>query len=315
MKKELDIINNILLNCKKVVLGKDEEMTNILKGIISEGNVLIEDVPGVGKTTIVKAIAKSFNLDYSRIQFTPDIMPSDVTGISVYNQKTMEFEFKKGPVFCNILLADEINRTSPRTQASLLEAMEEGQVSDGNTTYKIEKPFCVLATQNPIEQDGTFLLPEAQLDRFIIKVNIGYPEKFHEMEIMKLYKDNEPLKSMIPVATREDILFLQKQVKGVFAADELMAYVLDIVSSTRNNQNISIGVSTRGALALLRISQAEALIDGRSYIIPEDIRKNACMVLAHRIRLSYEAKINNYTADEIIKNILNSIPVPRLRRC
>lgn len=315
MKKELDIINNILLNCKKVVLGKDEEMTNILKGIISEGNVLIEDVPGVGKTTIVKAIAKSFNLDYSRIQFTPDIMPSDVTGISVYNQKTMEFEFKKGPVFCNILLADEINRTSPRTQASLLEAMEEGQVSDGNTTYKIEKPFCVLATQNPIEQDGTFLLPEAQLDRFIIKVNIGYPEKVHEMEIMKLYKDNEPLKSMIPVATREDILFLQKQVKGVFAADELMAYVLDIVSSTRNNQNISIGVSTRGALALLRISQAEALIDGRSYIIPEDIRKNACMVLAHRIRLSYEAKINNYTADEIIKNILNSIPVPRLRRC
>ncbi|WP_234122598.1 AAA family ATPase [Clostridium hydrogenum] len=315
MKKELDIVNNILLNCKKVVLGKDEEMTNILKGIISEGNVLIEDVPGVGKTTIVKAIAKSFNLDYSRIQFTPDIMPSDVTGISVYNQKTMEFEFKKGPVFCNILLADEINRTSPRTQASLLEAMEEGQVSDGNTTYKIEKPFCVLATQNPIEQDGTFLLPEAQLDRFIIKVNIGYPEKVHEMEIMKLYKDKEPLKSMIPVATREDILFLQEQVKGIFAADELMAYILDIVNLTRNNQNISIGVSTRGALALLRISQAEALIDGRSYIIPEDIRKNACMVLAHRIRLSYEAKINNYTANEIIKNILNSIPVPRLRRC
>lgn len=314
MENEYILINNIIENCKKAVIGKDDEIRNILMGIISGGNVLIEDVPGVGKTTIVKAIAKSFDLTYNRIQFTPDIMPSDVTGISIYNQKTMEFEFKKGPIFCNILLADEINRTSPRTQASLLEAMEEGQVSEGSETYKIEEPFCVLATQNPIEQDGTFELPEAELDRFIIRISIGYPEKKHEMEIMKLYKDNEPMKRMNAVASREDILRLQDLVKKVHIEEELIAYILDIVSKTRNHKDIILGVSTRGALALLRIAQASAVIDNRNYVIPEDIRRNAYKVLGHRIKLSYEAKIKKVNAREVIEDILSTTPVPGASR-
>lgn len=314
MNNKSELIDSIIENCKKAVVGKDNEIRNILMGIISGGNVLIEDVPGVGKTTIVKAIVKSFDLTYKRIQFTPDIMPSDVTGVSIYNQKNMEFEFKKGPVFCNILLADEINRTSPKTQAALLQAMEEGQVSDGNVTYNIEEPFCVLATENPIEQDGTFELPEAQLDRFIIKVNIGYPVKEHEMKILKLYKESKPIEELRPMASKEDIMYLQEMVKKVNIADELISYILDIVSKTRNNENISLGVSTRGALAALRIAQASAFMDGRDYVIPEDIRKNISMVLCHRIKLSYNANINNLTSEDIITSIVDSTYVPRISR-
>lgn len=312
--KDGELINSIIDNCKKAVVGKDNEIRNILMGIISGGNVLIEDVPGVGKTTIVKAIVKSFDLTYKRIQFTPDIMPSDVTGVSIYNQKNMEFEFKKGPVFCNILLADEINRTSPKTQAALLQAMEEGQVSDGNVTYDIEEPFCVLATENPIEQDGTFELPEAQLDRFIIKVNIGYPVKEHEMKILKLYKESRPIEELKPMASKEDIIYLQEKVKKVNISDELVSYILDIINKTRNNDNISLGVSTRGALAVLRIAQASAFMDGRDYVIPEDIRKNISMVLCHRIKLSYNANINNLTSEDIIASIVDSTYVPRILR-
>lgn len=310
--KDNELINSIIENCKKAVVGKDNEIRNILMGIISGGNVLIEDVPGVGKTTIVKAIVKSFDLTYKRIQFTPDIMPSDVTGVSIYNQKNMEFEFKKGPVFCNILLADEINRTSPKTQAALLQAMEEGQVSDGNVTYDIEEPFCVLATENPIEQDGTFELPEAQLDRFIIKVNIGYPVKEHEMKILKLYKESRPIEELKPMASKEDIIYLQEKVKKVNISDELVSYILDIINKTRNNDNISLGVSTRGALAVLRIAQASAFMDKRNYVIPEDIRKNISMVLCHRIKLSYNAHANNLTSEDIINSIVDSTYVPRI---
>lgn len=314
MNNGFELINNIIENCKKVVIGKDNEIRNILMGIISGGNVLIEDVPGVGKTTIVKAIVKSFDLAYKRIQFTPDIMPSDVTGVSIYNQKKMEFEFKKGPIFCNILLADEINRTSPKTQSALLQAMEEGQVSDGNITYDIEQPFCVLATENPIEQDGTFELPEAQLDRFAIKVSIGYPVKEHEMKILKLYKESKPIEELRPMASKKDMIYLQEVVKSVNVTDEIISYILDIVDKTRNDENISLGASTRGALAILRIAQASAFMDGRNYVIPEDIRRNIYMVLCHRIRLSYNANINNLTPREIIENIVNSTYVPRLTK-
>lgn len=314
MNNGFELINNIIENCKKVVVGKDNEIRNILMGIIAGGNVLIEDVPGVGKTTIVKAIVKSFDLTYKRIQFTPDIMPSDVTGVSIYNQKNMEFEFKKGPIFCNILLADEINRTSPKTQSSLLQAMEEGEVSDGNITYDIEPPFCVLATENPIEQDGTFELPEAQLDRFSIKVNIGYPVKEQEMKILKLYKESKPIEKLRPMASKDDIICLQNMVKGVDVTDEIISYILDIVDKTRNNENIRLGVSTRGALTILRIAQASAFMDGRNYVIPEDIRKNIYMVFCHRIKLSYNANINNLTAHEIVKSIVNSTYVPRFAR-
>ena len=213
MTKEVELVDKIAYNIEKVILGKRLEIYNILKGILANGHILIEDVPGVGKTTLIKALAKSLNLSYSRIQFTPDLLPSDIIGVSIYSQKTMEFEFKKGPIFSNIILADEINRTSPKTQSALLEVMEEKQISEGGITYKLKEPFLVLATENPIEYEGTFSLPEAQLDRFMIKVNIGYPHSEAEVDILDLYRQSNPIEELEPVATDEDILYLQKKVK------------------------------------------------------------------------------------------------------
>lgn len=309
-----DIINEIIMNVSKVVIGKNNEILNILKGIISGGHVLIEDVPGVGKTMLVKALAKSLNLSYNRIQFTPDMLPSDITGVSIYNQNTMEFEFRKGPIFSNIVLADEINRTSPKTQSALLEVMEEKQVSDGNQTYKIEGPFFVIATQNPIEHEGTYNLPEAELDRFMIKVKIGYPHKDYEMKILELYKDSEPMESISSVATAEDIIMLQKKARQIFVSSEINEYIVNIVSATRNNENILLGGSIRASLALLKISQATALINGRDYVIPEDVKENISIVLTHRLTLSSIARANNYNANDIINSIVNTISVPKVKK-
>lgn len=310
---EEELIQKIINNIKTVIIGKEDQISNILKGIIANGHILIEDVPGVGKTTIVKALAKSLSLSYSRIQFTPDLLPSDITGISIYNQKTMEFEFRKGPVFANIVLADEINRTSPKTQSALLEVMEENQVSEGNTTYKLERPFFVLATQNPIEHEGTFILPEAQLDRFMIKVKIGYPEKEDECKILELYKNEEPLESLTSVASKDDILILQKSVRGIQVTNIINEYIVNIVHATRNDKNIILGASPRAALALLRISQATALINGRSYVIPEDVKENAVLTLSHRITISSFARSSNYNNDDVITRILGKIFVPRVK--
>jgi MoxR-like ATPase len=307
------LVKNIVYNIEKVIIGKRYEVYNIMKGIIANGHILIEDVPGVGKTTLVKALSKSLSLSYSRIQFTPDLLPSDITGISIYNQRTMEFEFRKGPIFANIVLADEINRTSPKTQSALLEVMEEKQVSEGNNTFMLEKPFFVLATQNPIESEGTFVLPEAQLDRFIMKVSIGYPSKTDEAEILKIYRNSQPLEDIESVASAEDILELQKQARSVHVSDEINGYIASIADATRNNKYLILGSSTRASLALLRVAQAEALINGRDYVTPEDVRENALSVLGHRVVVSALARANNYNSESVIKDILKTVSVPKVR--
>lgn len=313
MTQETQIIKKITDNCEKVIIGKREEIINILKGIIAEGNILIEDVPGVGKTTLIKAIAKSFSLNFKRIQFTTDLLPSDITGVSIYNQKTMEFEFKKGPAFTNILLADEINRATPRTQSALLEVMEEKQISEGNITYSIERPFFVLATQNSTEHQGTFKLPDAQMDRFIIRVKIGYPNKTYEREILRAYKSENPLNLIESVAKQNDLLYLQKKVKDVYVSEEIYEYLIEIVQATREDKYISLGASTRASLALLKIAQASALINGRDYVIPEDVKENVKMVLCHRIVPSPEALINKYEPEYIIDELLRKIYSPKIK--
>lgn len=306
------LINNIADNIEKVIIGKKAEIYNILKGIIAGGHILIEDVPGVGKTTLVRALCKSLNLSYCRIQFTPDLLPSDITGISIYNQHDMKFEFRKGPIFANIVLADEINRTSPKTQSALLEVMEEKQVSEGKNTYMLDEPFFVMATQNPIEYEGTFELPEAQLDRFMIKVKIGYPEKNDEVAILETYKETDPLLTLENVADKNDILNLQQNVRKVYASNEINNYIVNITSATRNNKFIALGASTRASLALLRIAQSSAIINGRDYIIPEDVKENAVMVLSHRISISSAGRSNDCTSENIINSIIHSVPCPKV---
>jgi MoxR-like ATPase len=310
MGVEMQLIEKIVANIEKVIIGKHDEIYNILKGIISNGHILIEDVPGVGKTTLVKALAKSLNLTYSRIQFTPDLLPSDITGISIYNQKDMVFEFRKGPIFANVVLADEINRTSPKTQSALLEVMEENQVSESVSTYKLEKPFFVLATQNPIEYEGTFTLPEAQLDRFMMKIAIGYPNKEGESQILQIYRDKDPLDTIESVAEAEDIIKLQAAVRSIYAAKEINNYIVDIANATRKSNYLNLGMSTRASLALLRISQASALIKGRSYVTPEDVKENALLVLSHRVVPSAIARANSYDTETIITDIIKSVNVP-----
>ena len=310
--KNTELINKIVSNVDRVVIGKRDEIVNILKGLIAGGHILIEDVPGVGKTTLVKALAKSLNLSHTRIQFTPDLLPSDITGVSIYNPKSLEFEFKKGPVFTNIILADEINRTSPKTQSALLEVMEEKQITEGNTTYKLSEPFIVMATQNPIELEGTFILPEAELDRFMIKVHIGYPNKVFEAKILEIYRNSQPLDEIDSVAEIEDIIELQKSCRAVFASKEINEYIVNIMDATRNNKKLVLGGSIRASLSLLKIAQATALINGRDYVIPEDIKTNVLSVLSHRVTLSSSARVNNYTSDNIIIEIIKNIQVPKV---
>jgi MoxR-like ATPase len=310
---EQDLIKSVVENIEKIILGKTKEIYDILKGILAGGHILIEDVPGVGKTMLVKAMAKTLNLSYSRIQFTPDLLPSDITGISIYDLKQGEFKFKKGPIFSNIILADEINRTSPKTQSALLEVMEENQVSDGINTYKLENPFMVLATQNPVEYEGTFILPEAQLDRFMLKVRIGYADKESESKILRLYGSEEPLENIGVIAEKEDILSIQKSVKGVFAAKEVTDYIVSLVNATRDNKYITLGASTRAALSLLKIAKAQAFIDNKTYVIPQDVKRNAKSVLCHRIILSSLARANNLNAEAVIEDIVDRLPMPKVR--
>lgn len=306
------IVKDIINSVQKVIIGKEKEIYNIMKGIIADGHILIEDVPGLGKTTMVKALAKSLNLSYSRIQFTPDLLPSDITGVSIYNPKNMEFEFRKGPIFANIILADEINRTSPKTQSALLEVMEEKQVSEGNGSYKLKDPFFVIATQNPIEHEGTFILPEAQLDRFMMKVKIGYPDKDSEVKILEVYKNYDPLNVIESVANSEQILELQSKVRDVQVSKEINEYIVSIADVTRNNKYLSLGVSTRGSLALLRVAQATAFINDRDYVVPEDIKENILTVLSHRIVVSSLAKANNLDSDSILLDIVNNQRTPKI---
>lgn len=308
----MDKIKLIEKNIEKVIIGKNSVVKNILKGILAGGHILIEDIPGIGKTTLVKALARSLNLSYSRIQFTPDLLPSDILGVSIYNQKEMNFEFRKGPIFANIVLADEINRTSPKTQAALLEAMEELQVSEGRSIYELKKPFFVMATQNPIEYEGTFNLPEAQLDRFMIRIKIGYPSSEDEITIMKNFKEEVPLDKLEAVASIEDVLLLQERTRKVKVTDEIYRYIVNIVKETRESNLFTLGASPRASIALMRISQATALIKGREYVIPEDVKENAGMVLAHRLILSSYARGQGSNAFEALQIMVSTVEPPRL---
>lgn len=303
------IVGAIRDNVNKVIIGKSEVIDLLLTAIISDGHVLLEDVPGTGKTVMAKTLAKSIDAEFSRIQFTPDLLPSDITGIHYYNQKAGEFILREGPVFANIVLADEINRATPRTQSSLLECMEERQVTIDGDTIVLEKPFIVIATQNPIETAGTFTLPEAQLDRFLMKISVGYPAKHEEINMMNRFLVDDPIESIQPVCSKEDIMAMQKEARGVYVHACLMEYIADIVEATRNLPNVSIGVSPRGTLTLLRAVRSYAYINGRSYVVPEDIKTLCVPVLAHRL-VPKLGMIQSDNRAELIRGVLDRCSLP-----
>ena len=298
-------------NVGKVIVGKQETIELMMIAVLCRGHVLIEDVPGVGKTTLASALARSLDCSFKRIQFTPDITPSDITGFTIANFKTGEMEYRPGMIMSQIVLADEINRTSPKTQSSLLEVMEEGQVSVDGVTYAVPKPFIVLATQNPVDFVGTYPLPEAQLDRFFMRVSIGYPSADEEAEILDRYASGKrPIADLKPICTSGDILRLQQEVENVYSAKDIRSYIAAIAAASLKTGALQLGVSTRAAISLLRASQASALLDGRDYVSPEDVRRMAEPVLAHRLVLSPEARMRNMTAERILSNVIGSVPVP-----
>ena len=301
-------INQIVDNIETVIIGKRSAVELVVLSLVSGGHVLIEDVPGVGKTSLVSALAKSIACHFKRIQFTPDIMPSDVTGFSIFNQKTREFEFRPGAVISNIVLADEINRASAKTQASLLEAMEERQIPVDGKTYRLQEPFMVLATQNPLESFGTYPLPEAQIDRFLIKLSIGYPAFDEEVKVVAMGKKAKA--AIKAIASAQDVVKLKQAAERVYVEPSVARYIVEIISATRNHPEIQIGSSPRGSIALYGISRSYALYKGRNYVIPDDVKKLAPHVLCHRITLTHEAKINKRTPQQIMDSILDSIVVP-----
>lgn len=304
------IIERILTNIEKVMIGKRNVAELSLVALLAEGHVLLEDVPGVGKTMMVRALAKSVNANFRRIQFTPDLLPSDVTGISIYNPKEMEFQFRPGPLMGNIILADEINRTSPKTQSALLEGMEEASVTIDGVTHRLQKPFFVMATQNPIEYEGTYPLPEAQLDRFLLKMKMGYPDMEEEIEVLNRAQKVPPIEDLSPVIDLEELRVLQKDIKNVFVDDTIKRYIVDIVNRTRGYGGVYLGASPRGSIALMKAGQAYAYMYDRDYVLPDDIQYLAPFVLAHRIILKSEAKFEGITAEEIVNRVVARVPVP-----
>lgn len=296
-------------NIGKVIIGKVDSIDKIITAFICGGHVLLEDVPGLGKTKLARAMAKSLNCSFKRIQFTPDILPSDLTGIYYYNQKTSEFEFRRGPILSQFVLADEINRATPRTQAALLECMEESQVTVEGSTIKLESPFFVMATQNPVEQFGTFSLPEAQLDRFFMKISLGYPEFDEEMSMMDRFMLEDPLKDLQAVVNKEEIKYVQEQFVNVHISTQIKKYILDIINETRNNNDIDVGCSPRATLALMKGSQAYAAINGRDYVIPEDVKKMSIPILSHRLILKSDYDFGN-KGEKVIAEILDKIETP-----
>ena len=309
IKEIAKISTEIKNNINRVIIGKSETIDFIITSIIAGGHVLLEDTPGTGKTLLAKSLAKSIDGDFSRIQFTPDLLPSDITGLNIYNQDTHSFEFINGPVFTNILLADEINRATPRTQSSLLECMEEKQVTVDGTTRLLDRPFLVIATQNPIETAGTFTLPEAQLDRFMMQLSMGFPTIDEELLIMDRFIIDNPINEISPVCSKDDIYIMGEVAKQVFVHESVRKYIADIVIATRTDASISAGVSPRGTLALLKTSQIYAAINGRDYVIPEDVKALAIPVLSHRI-VSYSNLAKNSNKSAIIESIVAKIPVP-----
>lgn len=305
------LADKLLGNIEKVIVGKEEVIRQLLISLICGGHVLLEDVPGTGKTLLAKTLSKSLSLKFSRIQFTPDLLPTDITGIHYYNRKQEEFIFRRGPVFTNILLADEINRATPRTQSSLLECMEEKQVSIDGETHKLDDPFMVIATQNPIETLGTFPLPEAQLDRFLMKIYMGYPDTQDGVEILKRFRYESPLPSLEPVAGADDFEGIEDIFRNTLVSEDMYKYIVKIVEATRNHPDVILGVSPRGSQALLRTSQALAAINGRDYVLPDDVKEMAKPVMAHRMITRHVGSDNGKpVAWGILDQILQRVPVP-----
>ncbi|SDO31713.1 AAA family ATPase [Halobacillus sp. SY10] len=303
-------ISEVLKNMRKVMIGKEEAAMLSLVALLAKGHVLLEDVPGVGKTMLVKTLAKSLDCDFKRIQFTPDLLPSDVTGVSIYNPKSMEFEFRPGPILGNIVLADEINRTSPKTQSALLEGMEETSITVDGNTVPLSDPFFVMATQNPIEYEGTYPLPEAQLDRFLIKMKMGYPSAKQEMEMLSRTSNGHPIEGISAVLTRDELVDLQKEVLEVYVDRTVNRYIIDLVTGTRTHDGVYLGVSPRGSIALMKAAKAYAFIHDRDYVVPDDVQFMAPYVLSHRMILTSEARFEGQTAEAIIDSLLSSTSIP-----
>lgn len=313
MQEIKPIIDKLFTNVERVIIGKQDAIQKTMLALLVQGHVLIEDVPGVGKTILARAIAKSIGCSFKRIQFTPDMLPSDVTGVSVFNQKEREFEFREGPIFAQIVLVDEINRATPKTQSALLEAMEERQVTVDGATYKVPSPFMVMATQNPIEYEGTFPLPEAQLDRFVLRIQLGYVGKSEEVNILSSQQFRHPLEEIGQVISRDEMVQIQTAVKEVYVDDLIKEYIIAITGATRTHPDVYLGASPRGSLAIYKTSQALAALSNRDYVIPDDVKALAEPALAHRLIISPAARMKNVDAREVIGQILDSIPVPGIR--
>ncbi len=307
---DFGLCRKIMDNVSGIVVGKARALELLMVALLAEGHVLIEDVPGLGKTLIAKALAQSIGGSFKRVQFTPDLLPADITGFNIYNQKTGQFHFQPGPVMTNVLLADEINRTIPRTQSSLLESMEERQVTVDGHTYPLPRPFFVIATQNPIELEGTFPLPEAQLDRFLLRIHLGYPNGEEEIEIMERFQKKDPLLNIRPVATPEEITLLQEERKAIVVSRSVMEYISLITGATRSHEKVRFGVSPRGSLGLMRAGQAIAALRGRGYVLPDDVKYLVSEVMTHRIILKEKERMAGLRPEEFLMDLVEKVPVP-----
>ena len=300
----------LISNLEKVIVGKRPTIETIVVGLLCQGHVLIEDVPGVGKTVLARSLAKSLGCSFNRLQFTPDMLPSDVTGVSIFDQSKRVFEFRPGPIFAQIVLVDEINRATPKTQAALLESMEEKQVTVDGITHVLPSPFMVLATQNPIEYEGTFPLPEAQLDRFLLRVRLGYPNPADEIEILDRQQLRHPIETLESVIAVEELRTVMEEIKKIYVSKAIKRYLVDLVNRTRQSSDVYLGASPRGSLALFRTGQAVAALAGRDYVLPDDIKSLAEFVLAHRMVVNPAARLRNISAGQVVQEILNVLPVP-----
>ena len=307
---QFDVCKKIVENVAHVIVGKERSIELLLVALLADGHVLIEDIPGLGKTLIAKSLARSIGASFKRVQFTPDLLPADITGFNVYNQQSGLFAFQPGPVMTNVLLADEINRTIPRTQSSLLESMEERQVTVDGKTYMLPHPFFVMATQNPIELEGTFPLPEAQLDRFLLRIRLGYPDQQEEMTILERFQEKDPLRELEPVATPDQIADLQNSRKKIRVAQPVREYITSIVNATRANPSLRLGASPRGSLGLMRAGQALAALRDRDYVLPDDVKELALPVLAHRLILKEEERLRGKVQEHLVEEIIRQVPVP-----
>jgi MoxR-like ATPase len=300
----------VIKNIEKVIVGKRSSVELAIISLLCQGHLLIEDVPGVGKTVLARSIAKSLGCVFSRIQFTPDMLPSDVTGVSIYNQVSTQFEFRPGPIMAQIVLSDEINRATPKTQAALLEAMEEHQITVDGVTHVLPKPFMVLATQNPIEYEGTFPLPEAQLDRFLVRLRLGYPSMNDEINILERQQYQHPVNDLEQVATSEDLMKAQEAIKSIYVAPPVKHYIVELTHQTRQHADVYLGASPRGSLALFRTGQASAAIQGRDFVLPDDIKALVKPALSHRVILGPAARLRDLNSDQVLDEILGSVPIP-----